>query len=110
MTCQAVLENETSERKKLSMSFFVWMVRSDEKMFLLVLKFSPSCKRTGTGSVNFVRQQCQALRHRIAPIFRIRMRSDFFCQADQEQYDHLSTNIFKIRSIVAEIQVFKEAW
>ena len=89
--CQAVLENETSERKKLSVRFFVWMVRSDEKMFLLMLKFCPSWKMNVTGSVNFVRQQCQALQHRGVPLF------------------HLSTNFFKIRSIVAEIQVIKEA-
>ena len=77
-SCQAVLKNETSEKKKLSVSFFVWMVRSDEKMFWEISDFFASCKLNGIHSANFVRQQCQALQHHVAPIFRTRMKSKIF--------------------------------
>ena len=76
--CQAVLENETSKEKKLSVAFFVWMVRSDEKMFWEISDFFASCKLNGIHSANFVRQQCQALPHHVAPIFRTRMKSKIF--------------------------------
>ena len=66
------------ERKKLSVSFFVWMVRSDEKMFWEISDFFASCKLNGIHSANFVRQQCQALQHHVAPIFRTRMKSKIF--------------------------------
>ena len=64
--------------KNLSVRFFVWMVRSDEKMFWGISKFCASCKLNGIHSANFVRQQCQALQHHVAPIFRTRTKSKIF--------------------------------